>query len=317
MIRTKAPLDGSWEQPGRNPLAAAIVGLVLCGAVYSILGGAASGAIALADLLRDPTWARSGGLVDLLVAYYRRFQLAILVVTAVAQFAVFFALTVVLVRRWHSSRPARYLGYRRPRASDVLLAAAGALAIIPIAELIDRWSYLVLPPLREIAAGGAALVAIDSPWRAVLVFGAVALTPAICEETLFRGWLLGTLRRRMSPVPAIALQAVLFALFHMSPLSIVALAFVGVYLGFLLERTGTLYASMSAHGLYNAALIAVANLEPRWLLDAEGGFTLPVLGVSLAVLAAVVTALALRGPPGRPGTRGTRARREPRWTPRA
>ena len=199
------------------------------------------------------------------------------------------------MRRWHSSRPTRYLGYHRPRAGDVLLAAAGAVAVVPLAEVIDRWSYLVLPPLRELAAGGAALLAIDSPWRAVLVFGAVAATPAVCEETIFRGWFLRTLRRRVSPVPAIALQAVLFALFHMSPLSIVALAFVGVYLGFLFERTGTIYASMAAHGLYNATIIAVSNLEPRWLLDASGGFSLPVIGASLAAFAAVLAALVLRG----------------------
>jgi uncharacterized protein len=294
-MRTDAPLDGSWEQPGRNPLAAAIVGLVLCGAVYSALGGAAGVAIAVADLLRDPTWATGGRLVDLLVAYYRRFQVSILVVTTIAQFAVFFTLALWLVGRWHSSRPARYLGYRRPRAVDVLLAAAGAVAVVPIAELINRWSYVVLPPLRELAAGEAALVAIDSPWRAVLVFGAVAVTPAICEETLFRGWLYGTLRRRMSPVPAIALQAVLFALFHMSPLSIVALAFVGLYLGLLFERTGTLYASMTAHGFYNATIIAVTNLEPRWLLDAGGELSLPVIGVSIAIFAGVLAAFFLRG----------------------
>jgi hypothetical protein len=77
MIRADAPLDGSWEQPGRNPSAAAIVGLVLCGAVYSALGGAAGIAIAVADLLRDPTWVTGGRLVDLLVAYYRRFQVSI------------------------------------------------------------------------------------------------------------------------------------------------------------------------------------------------------------------------------------------------
>jgi membrane protease YdiL (CAAX protease family) len=99
----------------------------------------------------------------------------------------------------------------------------------------------------------------------------------------------------MSPVPAIALQAVLFALFHMSPLSIVALAFVGVYLGFLFERTGTIYASMTAHGLYNATIIAVTNLEPRWLLGPAGEFSLPVIGVALAVFAAALAALVLRG----------------------
>ena len=61
MRPTDAPLDGSWEQPGRTPSVAAIVGLVLCGTLYSVLGGAVSGAIALVDLLRDPTWVPGGG----------------------------------------------------------------------------------------------------------------------------------------------------------------------------------------------------------------------------------------------------------------
>jgi len=282
------PLDGSWERPGRNPLAAAIAGLVLCGGVYSTFGGTVSGIVAVFEMLRDPSWVSTGRLVDILVEYYRRFQVPILVVTTVAQFAVFFALAVTLVRSWHSSRPFRYLSYRPPATIDLVLAGAGAVAVVPLAEVLDRWSYLILPPLRELAAGEAALVAIHSPLQAVLVFGAVAVAPAVCEEALFRGWLLGTLRRKLALVPAIAVQAVLFALFHMSPLSIVALAFVGLYLGWLFERTGTIYPSMTAHCLYNATIIGVTNLQPRWLADESGGFTLPVIFISLAAFAAVL-----------------------------
>jgi membrane protease YdiL (CAAX protease family) len=289
-----APLDGSWEQPGRNPLAGAIAGLVLCGGVYSTLGGAASGLIAALDALRDPSWLTSDRLVDILLEYYRRFQVPILVVTTAAQVAVLFALAVSLVRRWHSSRPFRYLSYRPPVAFDLALAGAGAVAIVPLAEVLDRWSYVVLPPLRELAAGEGALLAIDSPWRAALVFGAVAVTPAVCEEALFRGWLLGTLRRKLALAPALIVQSGIFALFHMSPLSIVALAFVGIYLGWLFERTGTLYAPMVAHCLYNATIIGVTNLHPRWLVTEQGGFSLPVIGGSLAAFAAVLVLVELR-----------------------
>lgn len=289
-----APLDGSWERPGRNPLVAAVAGLILCGGVYSALGGAASGLIAVIDLLRDPSWLPSGRLVDILVAYYRRFQVPILVVTTAAQVSVFFALTVGLVRRWHSSRPLRYLGCRASAAVDLALAGAGAVAIVPLAEVLDRWSYVALPPLRELAAGEAALLAIGSPWQAALVVGAVAIAPAICEEALFRGWLLGTLRRRLAPLPAIAVQAALFALFHMSPLSIVALAAVGVYLGYLFDRAGSLAASMVAHGLYNAAVIAATNLQLRWLVAEPGRFSLPAIGVALAAFAAAIALVELR-----------------------
>ncbi len=287
------PLDGSWERPGRNPIAAAIAGLVLCGSVYSTLGGAASGIIAVLDMLRDPSWLSTGRLVDILVEYYNRFQVPILVVTTVAQFAVFFGLAVALVRRWHSSRPFRYLSYQPPAAVDLVLAGVGAVAIVPLAEVLDRWSYVVLPPLRELAAGEASLLAIHSPWQAVLVFGAVAVTPAVCEETLFRGWLQGTLRRKLAAVPAIIVQAVLFALFHMSPLSIVALAFVGLYLGWLFERTGTLSASMTAHCLYNATVIGVTNLQPRWRAGEAGDFSLPVIGGALVAFAIVLVLVEL------------------------
>jgi hypothetical protein len=287
------PLDGSWERPGRNPIAAAIAGLVLCGGVYSTFGGAASGIVAALDMLRDPSWLSTGRLVDILVEYYHRFQVPILVVTTVAQFAVFFGLAVVLVRHWHSSRPFRYLSFRPPAAVDLVLAGAGAIAVVPLAEVLDRWSYVLLPPLRELAAGEAALLAIHSPWQAVLVFGAVAVTPAVCEEALFRGWLQGTLLRRLSLAPALVVQAVLFALFHMSPLSIVALAFVGVYLGWLFERTGTIYASIAAHGLYNATIITVTNLQPRWLADASGSFSLPVIFGALAAFGVVLVLVEL------------------------
>lgn len=287
-------LDGSWEGPGRSPLVGAIAGLVLCGAVYSAFGGVASGAIVALDLLHDSSWLASGRPVDILVAYYRRFRVPILVVTTVGEFAVFFALALALVRRWHASRPLRYLGCRRAPAVELALAGAGAVAIVPLAELVNRWAYLALPALRELDVGEAALLAIRSPPQAVLVVVAVAVTPAICEETLFRGWLMGTLRRGLSLAPALAVQAVLFALFHMSPLSIVALVVVGFYLGWLFERTGTLCAPMIAHGLYNATLICVTNLEPRWLIGRDGGFSAAALGGSLAALAAVVVLLELR-----------------------
>jgi membrane protease YdiL (CAAX protease family) len=286
-------LDGSWEGPGRRPLVGAIAGLVLCGAVYSVLCGTASGAVAALEMLHDPSWLAAGRLVDVLVEYYRRFQVPILVVTAAGEFAVFFGLVVALVRRWHASRPFRYLSFRRPSAADLALAATGAVAIVPLAELVNRWTYLVLPPLRELEAGEAALLTIRSPFAAVLVVGAVAVTPAICEETLFRGWLMGTLRRGLPRAPALAVQAVLFALFHMSPLSIAALVVVGFYLGWVFELTGALPASMVAHGLYNATLICVTNLEPRWLLGAHG-FSLPAIAGSLAAFAAVLALLELR-----------------------
>ncbi len=294
MTRQALRLDGSWERPGRNPIAAGVAGLLVCGALYSAVGGLVLTIVVavLSPLLG--TWTDSDSFIELLLGYYRVFQVPILAVTMAMELLVFFGLVVVLVRRWHAGRPFAYLSYRPIAAADLALAGAGGIAVVPVADLLDRLSYVIAPPLRELAGGEASLLSAAGPLQAALVVAAVAVTPALCEETLFRGWLLGTLRRRMRAAPAIVVQAVLFALFHFSPLSIVALAAVGLYLGWLFERCGSIYASMTAHCLYNAAIIAVVNGAPRWLVSDAGGFGLPVVGISFAVFALAVAAIEVR-----------------------
>jgi len=168
------------------------------------------------------------------------------------------------------------------------------VAVVPLAELLDRWSYVILPPLRELSGGETSLLTIGTGWQGALVVAAVAVTPALCEETLFRGWLQGTLRRRLSFAPTIVIQAVLFSLFHLSPLSIVALAFVGLYLGFLFDRSGSLFASMTGHCLYNGTIIALVNAGPDWLVTGSGSFTVPVIVVSVVVFALAVALIEIR-----------------------
>jgi len=286
-LREGIVLDGSWERPGRNPLGAGFAGILLCGALYSALGSLSLSLIVAVATSRDHSWIRTDSFIEIVKAYYGRFQIPILLVTAVAEFAVFFGLTFLLVNRWHSSRPARYLAYSRPAALDLVLAGLGAVAIVPLAELLDSWSYVLFPVLRELRSGGASLLSIGTPGQLVLVIGAVAITPAVCEEVLFRGWLQGTLRRRLSVPVTILVQGVLFALFHMSPLSIVALAFVGFYLGYIFDRCGTLFASMTAHCIYNLTIIGLINIDPHWpwLMTTSGDIALRAVAVTTAVFA--------------------------------
>jgi membrane protease YdiL (CAAX protease family) len=287
-------LDGSWERPGRNPLGAGVSGILICGALYSTLGALVLSIIMLVVSAVDGTWAGTGGFLEILSRYYARFQVPILAVTAAGEITIFLGLTFVLVRRWHSSTPAAYLGYARPSAVDLLLAGVGAVSVVPIAELLDSWTYFLLPVLRELRGGQESLLSIHTPLQLVLVVGTIALVPAVCEEVLFRGWLQTTLRRRLSLPLAIVIQGIIFALFHTNPLSVVALAFVGFYLGWLFQRSGTLFASMTAHCLYNATILALVNLHPRALVSAQGTIKVPVMGAAVLVFALVVLLMELR-----------------------
>jgi membrane protease YdiL (CAAX protease family) len=295
--RPEAVLDGSWEQPGRNPVWAGVAGLLLCGALYTTVGGIGLAIVTAAVSSHDWSWGRAGSFVDFLQHYYERFQVPILVVTAAMEFVIFFGLTFFLVWRWHSSRPARYLQYNPPAALDLVLAGLGAITVVPLAQLLDSWSYLLFPVLRDLRGGESALLTMHSPAQLVLVVFAVSVTPAICEEAIFRGWLQRTIRRRASAAVSILVTGALFALFHMSPLSVVALAFVGFYLGYLFERCGTLFASMTAHFLYNLTIIALINADPKWpwLMTSSGDFALPGMAGSIVVFALVVLGVELRG----------------------
>jgi len=93
----------------------------------------------------------------------------------------------------------------------------------------------------------------------LLIVGVVIVVPTI-EEIMFRGALLGALRRvGLSAWSAIGLSAMLFALVHIPALvsgavapGLVMLLVLGIALGWCAARTGSLAAPITAHALFNA-----------------------------------------------------------------
>jgi membrane protease YdiL (CAAX protease family) len=99
-----------------------------------------------------------------------------------------------------------------------------------------------------------------------LWIGAVAVAP-IAEEFFFRGllqtFLAGIVRNRWL---AIGLTAIVFGIVHLSqPHTIVALAALGVLLGYAYERTGSLVPSIMIHAVFNLKTLiwdAFAGVTP-------------------------------------------------------
>jgi membrane protease YdiL (CAAX protease family) len=85
---------------------------------------------------------------------------------------------------------------------------------------------------------------------------AVVIAPLV-EETLFRGIFYGALRSRMRPVLAMAVSGAVFGLVHLDLVAAVPLTALGMILAYLYERTGSLTAPAVAHGLVNAAAVAL------------------------------------------------------------
>lgn len=89
-------------------------------------------------------------------------------------------------------------------------------------------------------------------WPQRLVFVCIGLQAAFIEETLFRGNLMPALRRHMGPLAALALTAVLFALYHLnpSPLALLGKTGFGLVYGALALTQRSLVSSAVAHSLF-------------------------------------------------------------------
>lgn len=79
----------------------------------------------------------------------------------------------------------------------------------------------------------------------------IVFMAALCEEVMFRGFLLQTFLKRRGTWSAIVITAIGFALYHLDPWAIPEIIIIGVFLGWLVVRTGSIFPSMAAHASFN------------------------------------------------------------------
>jgi membrane protease YdiL (CAAX protease family) len=83
----------------------------------------------------------------------------------------------------------------------------------------------------------------------------VCVSPAILEEVAFRGLLQHWLQIALRPINALVLASALFAALHFSLLSAPYLFLVGMLLGWVKWKTGSLYPPMLLHFLHNLLVV--------------------------------------------------------------
>ncbi|HVW01442.1 MAG TPA: ABC transporter permease subunit/CPBP intramembrane protease [Planctomycetaceae bacterium] len=103
-----------------------------------------------------------------------------------------------------------------------------------------------------------------------LVLASFALAPAVCEEWFFRGYVYRALEARLRPVYAIADSALMFGLFHLVATDALAIerlipsTLLGLVLGWLRYRSGSLLPGIALHFCHNGSLMLLTYYEP-WL----------------------------------------------------
>lgn len=124
----------------------------------------------------------------------------------------------------------------------------------------------------------------DGSWHAAILF--LAFLTAAGKEIAFRGFVFAGLLKRMRPWPAILVSSFLFAAFHMNVFLLPPLFLLGILLGVVALRSGSLLPGIVLHGSSYALLL----LGSSWSSDgwAGGHATTWEDGVTLAATAAAL-----------------------------
>ena len=108
-------------------------------------------------------------------------------------------------------------------------------------------------------------------WVTLVTF---AFVPAVCEEWCFRGLLLSSLRSRVPSVPAIVISGLMFGAFHVVVRDslyferFLPTACLGMILGAVCVRTGSLWPGVLLHAIHNGLLLSLAAYQDE--LSAAG-----------------------------------------------
>jgi hypothetical protein len=129
-------------------------------------------------------------------------------------------------------------------------------------------------------------------WSSFLV---VAIFAPIFEEWMCRGMVLRGLLTRMKPVWAIVISAAFFAIIHANPWQALNAFLIGLVMGYVYYRTGSLLLTMLIHFVNNGTSVILSHVDSLkdydYMIDMLGKETYMVVFVlSCAVLAACLWA---------------------------
>lgn len=145
---------------------------------------------------------------------------------------------------------------RLPLSNWLILAVATPAVGIISAILVMQFAEEPSPHMELIGD----LLTSKTGFGLVAMVLLVSVLPGIAEELLFRGYLQSRLLKSWPPFAAIVVSAALFAAAHGDPMHAVAVFPIGIWLGIVAWRTGSLWPAILCHAYNNLNAIVAAQL---------------------------------------------------------
>ncbi|MEE9288221.1 MAG: CPBP family intramembrane glutamic endopeptidase [Bacteroidota bacterium] len=180
-----------------------------------------------------------------------------------------------------TSRVREFIRWKRPSGREVFFVLVSVFALqqilqaymylqeqIPLPESVEPF----LKQFREfIEATYKTLVMADSLPELLFVVVVVAIVPAVTEEILFRGLVQRNFELGFKGIWGVVVAGAVFGVYHFNPFSLVPLAVLGVFFGYVVYRSGSIVNAILGHFFNNfLAILAIFYGVDEELLVQDG-----------------------------------------------
>jgi uncharacterized protein len=130
----------------------------------------------------------------------------------------------------------------------------GGVAAVAGFAMLVAFGAIYFPALEALGfpLGRVTEPFVAAGWELWAVYAIISAAPAVVEELAFRGYMMARLERLLTAKEVLLVQAALFAVLHFGVVIFPSHFFIGVVLGVLRQRTGSLYPGMAVHAAWNA-----------------------------------------------------------------
>ncbi len=270
-----------------SPIAAAFIGLFGGFFLYQIIGAALTLIVIGGDIKNAP--------VD-----------SVRLMTMAGQL-LFILLPALLFSKWFYEDVSHIIRIKVPKWSELGLFLIGIIILTP---LLQNYLYLqnyffdklassshffhsikdaldYLDKLVEDTYGN--LLKANSIFEGIFVVIVVSIIPALCEETMFRGFIQRSFEFKMKPVWAALITAIFFGLYHFNPYGLIPLIVLGFYFGFAAYTSESIVIPMVLHFLNNFfAIILYFIYGNEELLDSKVDKSIDLLATSTTLIGLLV-----------------------------
>lgn len=124
----------------------------------------------------------------------------------------------------------------------------------PVAVFFNLIVLTTLSSFGELAQSAAPIP--DTPSLYLFSLFVISITPAICEEVMFRGVIMDAYEN-LSKRKAIIISAVLFGIYHINVQNLIGPLLIGIIFGITVYKTNSIFAGMIGHGINNAIALTI------------------------------------------------------------